>query len=103
MKTVFPEKSIKAIYKTGKNLKESSPSPAISINKKSNKRCDTCTNFMIFDITFKCAATGKYYKVKWTLSSNSTNVVYLIICQCCRLQRNGSAIVLKEKIPDTQK
>ena len=33
MKTVFPEKSIKAIYKTGKNLKESSPSPAISINK----------------------------------------------------------------------
>ena len=111
MKTVFPEKSIKAIYKTGKNLKESSPSPAISINKKSNccsiincnTRCDTCTNFMIFDITFKCAATGKYYKVKWTLSSNSTNVVYLIICQCCRLQRNGSAIVLKEKIPDTQK
>ena len=33
---------------------------------------------MVFDNTFKCIATGKYYKVKGTLSSKSVNMVYLI-------------------------
>ena len=28
-----------------------------------NKRCDICTNLMVFDTTFRCTATGKYYKV----------------------------------------
>ena len=57
----------------------------------------TCTNFMIFDNTFKCTTTGKYYKVKGTLSCNSVNMGYLIICQCCKLQYDGSAITLKER------
>ena len=62
-----------------------------------NKRCDICTNFMAFGTTFKCTATGKYYKVKGTLSSSSVNVVYLITCQCCKLQYVGSAITFKER------
>ena len=62
-----------------------------------NKRCDICTNFMVFDTTFKCTATGKYYKVKGALFCNSVNVVYLIICQCCKLQYVGSAITFKER------
>ena len=62
-----------------------------------NKRCDICTNFMAFCTTFKCTATGKYYKVKGTLSSSSVNVVYLITCQCCKLQYVGSAITFKER------
>ena len=69
MKIVFQEKSIKAIYKRGKNFKEIlSPSsfPSTknlivgSINN-CNKRCDICTNFMVFGNAFKCTATGKYY------------------------------------------
>ena len=41
--------------------------------------------------------TGKYYKVKETLSCNSANVVYLITCQCCKLQYVGYTITFKEK------
>ena len=86
MKIAFPEKSIKAIYKTRKNLKESYP-PIISINKKSvccsisncNKRCDICTNFMIFDNSFKCVTAGKYYEVRLTLSCNSADVITLTL------------------------
>ena len=97
MKIVFPDKSIKAIYKRGKNLKEilspsSFPSTKnLTVGSISNckKRCDICTNFMVFDNTFKCTATDKYYKVKRTLSCNSVNVVYLIVCQCCKLQYAG--------------
>ena len=61
-----------------------------------NKRCDICTNFMVFDTGFKYTATGKYYNVKGTLSCNSVNVVYLITCQCCKLQDIGSAITFKK-------
>ena len=66
-----------------------------------NKRCDICTIFMVFDNNFKCTATGKYYKVKRTvkrtLSCNSVNVIYLIICQCCKSQYAGSSITFKER------
>ena len=52
---------------------------------------------MVFDDTFKCTVTGKYYKVKGTLSCNSISVVYLIMCLCCKLQYVGSAITFKER------
>ena len=93
MKMVFPEKSIRATYRRGKNLKEIlSPSSFPSTKNlivgsisNCNKRCDIWTNFMVFDTTFKSTATGNYYKAKGTLSCNSVNVVYLITCQCCKL------------------
>ena len=62
-----------------------------------NKICDICTNFVVFDTTFKCTATGKYYKVKGTSSCNSGNMVYLITCQCFKLQYVGSSITFKER------
>ena len=75
---VFPEKSIKAIYRRGKNLKEilsplSFPSTKnLIVGSISNcsKRLDICTNFMVFDTTFKCTAIGKTIKL---------NEVYLVI------------------------
>ena len=72
MKIAYPEKSIKAIYKRGKNLKEilspsSFPSTKSlivgSISSCNRRRDDICTNFMVFGNTFTCTATGKYYKV----------------------------------------
>ena len=41
-----------------------------------NKRCDICTNLMVFDTTFQCTATGKY---------------------CCKLLYVGSSITFKER------
>ena len=52
---------------------------------------------MVFDNTFKYTATGKFCKVKGTLSCNSVNVVYLISYQCCKLQYVGSAVTFKER------
>ena len=52
---------------------------------------------MVFGKTLKCKATGKYYKVKGTLSYNNVIVVYLITCQCCKLQYVRSAINFKER------
>ena len=49
---------------------------------------------MVFDTSFKCTATAKYYKGKGSLSCNSVNVVYLITCQCCKYV--GSAITFKD-------
>ena len=91
MKIIFTEKSMKAIYKRGKSLKEiltpssfpSTKNLIVGSISNCNKRCDTRTIFMVFDNTFKCTATTKYYKVKGTLSCNSVSVVYLITCQCC--------------------
>ena len=105
MKMIFLEKSIKGIYKRGKNVTEIlSPSSFPSTKNlifgligNCNKRCDICTNFMVFDTTFNCTETGNYYKVKGTLSSNSVNVVYSITCQCCTVQYVGSAITFKER------
>ena len=61
------------------------------------KRCDICTRFMVFDNTFKCTATGKYYKVDGTLFCSSANVVHLNTCQFWKLQYVGSAITFKER------
>ena len=105
MTIAFPEKSIKAIYKRGKNLQEilsffSFPSTKNLIGgsiSNSNNRCDICTNFMVFNNSFKCMATRKCYKIKGNLSCNSDNVIYLITCYCCTLRLIGSAITFKER------
>ena len=79
MKIVFPEKSIKAIYKKGNNLKEIlTPSSFLHhFHQKNlivcsisncNKRCDICTNFVVFENTFKCTAADKFYKFEGILS-----------------------------------
>ena len=52
---------------------------------------------MVFYTTFECTTTGKYYKVKGTLSCNSVTVVNLITCQCCKLLYVGSTISFKER------
>ena len=52
---------------------------------------------MVFDNTFKCTATGKYYKVDGTLFCSGANVVYLNTCQFWKLQYVGSTITFKER------
>ena len=52
---------------------------------------------MVFGKAFKCTATRKCYKVEGTLSYNGVNVVYVITCQCCKLQYVRSAITFKQR------
>ena len=79
MKMIFPEKSTKRIYKRGKNVTEilslssfpSTKNLIVGSIGNCNKRYDICANCMVFDTTFKCTATGKYYKIKGTLSCSN--------------------------------
>ena len=107
LKTIFPEGSVKPLYKRGKNLKELL-SPSIfprpqtdqvvsNVSKCTARKCDICTNFMIFGNRFVCTATGRSYSVKGALTCNSDNVIYLVTCQSCKLQYVGSATSFKER------
>ena len=76
-KKIFPSKSIKALYRREKYLKEIlSPSlfPAKPKNsescKASCKKCDICKNYLLTDNKFKCKVTGRFYNVRGNLSCN---------------------------------
>ena len=45
-----------------------------------NKRCDSCTNFVVAKSSFECFATKRIYKVRWSTSSFSKNVIYIAFC-----------------------
>ena len=105
MKLAFPEGTIKATYRRGKNLKEMiSPSLfPISTQReasrifKCGKRCDVCSNYLVIDDNFVGTATGKKYKIRGQLSCNSINIIYLITCSACNDQYVGSAVKFKER------
>ena len=69
MKDIFPERSVKALYRRGKNLKEILSPSCYPIKKdqhhscvtKCNGRCDLCKNFMEFSDTFKGELRAKFY------------------------------------------
>ena len=92
-----------AIYKRNKNFKELiAPS---TYPKKTNTRtssitncnnCDICKNYMIFDNSFTCAATGKSYFIRGQLNCESINAIYLITCSKC-LECVGPAVKFKTR------
>ena len=104
LKTLFPKDCFSTIYKRNKNLKELI-APSI-YPKKTNTRkssiadcnnCDICKNYMIFDNTFTCTATGKSYFIRGQLNCESINVIYLITCSKCLEQYVGSAVKFKTR------
>ena len=83
MKKIFPSKSIKALYRREKNLKEIlSPSlfPAKTKNSESCipscKKCDIFKNYLITDNKFKFKVIGRFYNVKGNFHWQR-NVVYI--------------------------
>ena len=78
LKELFPASGFNTIYKSKKNLKELL-SPSVFSNRKSTKSnsiisCNS-NNYMVFEIMFTCAVTGKKYFVKDGLHSNSCNFI----------------------------
>ena len=78
LKEFFPTNGFNTIYKSKKNLKELL-SPSVFSNRKSTKSnsiisCNS-NNYMVFEIMFTCAVTGKKYFVKDGLQSNSCNFI----------------------------
>ena len=70
LKKLFLASGFNTIYKSKKNLAELL-SPSVFSNRKSTKSnsiisCnsyDICNNYMVFEIMFTCAVTGKKYFV----------------------------------------
>ena len=100
----FTKDCFSTIYKRNKNLKELI-APSI-YPKKTNTRtssitncnnCDICKNYMIFDNTFTCTATGKSYFIRGQLNCESINVIYLITCSKCLEQCVGLAVKFKTR------
>ena len=62
--------------------------PKPSINSKSTivrcNKCEICKKFLIADSKFRCTVTGKLYHIKYKLSCDSCNLIYLITCSNCR-------------------
>ena len=103
IKTLFATDFVCTIYKRNKNLKLIAPS---TYPKKINTQtssitscndCDICKNYMIFDNTFVCRATGKSYFIRGQLNCESAGVIYLITCSKCLEQYVGSAVRLKTR------
>ena len=93
LKKLFPTNGFNIIYKSNKNLKELL-SPLVFPNRKSTKSnsiisCnsyDICNNYMVFEIMFTCAVTGKKYFVKDDLHSYSCNFICSVECSNCKQQ-----------------
>ena len=59
--------------------------------------CDICKNYMIFDHSFNCTATGKSYFIRGQLNCESINVIYVITCSKFLEQYVGSAVKFKTR------
>ena len=100
---IFPSKSIFPAYRRTKNLKDILAPSKFRGDNGANQaekemggcfkcctRCDLCKNFLIQDSKFKSFSTGRSYKINQKLSCSSKNVVYLALCNKCKLQYVGS-------------
>ena len=51
-----------------------------------NKRCDSCTKFVVAETSFECFATKGVYKVRRSTSSFSKNAIYIVFSLNCLKQ-----------------
>ena len=102
LKEFFPRNSVIPSFRRRKNLKEIlAPSKYQTTGNHDNtdiggcfrckrNRCDLCQNFLLESQSFQSFQTGKSYTIRPKLSCDSKNVVYLVSCNKCRLQYEGS-------------
>ena len=62
------------------------------------KRRDSCKNFSNFANSFRAAATGRIFLILKSLTSTSSNVVYLAECVLCGWQGVGSTAYFKSRL-----
>ena len=95
--------------KIEKNLKEllTNAHPYNTINNVDDEmhtyvpckqRCDSCANFVVAKSSFKCFATKRIYKVRWSTSCISKNVIYIAFCLNCLKQGVGSTVDWKPRL-----
>ena len=91
---IMQNKEIMVAYKREKNLKEllTRADPYNSISNVDDEmhtyvpckqRCDSCANFVVAKSSFECFATKRIYKVRWSTSCVSKNVIYIAFCLNC--------------------
>ena len=63
-----------------------------------NKRCDSCTKFVVKESNFDCLATKRIYKVRWSTSFVSKKLIYSAFCLNCLKQGVRSTVDWKPRL-----
>ena len=63
-----------------------------------NKRCDSCTNFLVAKSSFECFVPKRIYKVRLTTSCFSKNIIYIQFCLSCLEQGVTSTVDWKPRL-----
>ena len=62
------------------------------------QRSDSCANFVVAKSSFKCFILKKIYKVRWSISCGSKNVIYISFWLNCLKQGVGSTVDWKPRL-----
>ena len=62
------------------------------------QRRDSRANFVVVKSSFECFATKRIYKVRWSTSCVSKNVIYIAFCLNCLKQGVGSTVDWKPRL-----
>ena len=63
-----------------------------------NKRCNSCTNFVVAKSSFECFTTKRVCKVTRSTSYVPKNVIFIAFCLNCLKQGAGSAVDWKPRL-----
>ena len=64
------------------------------------QRCDSCANFAVAKSSFECFPTKRTYKVRWSTSCVSKNVIYIAFCLDCLKQGDRFTVDGKPRLPN---
>ena len=57
-------------------------------------------NVMLEGDRFRSTSTGSVYKIRLTIDCRSKNIIYLVTCKRCRMQRVGSTLDFQGRVSD---
>ena len=63
-----------------------------------NKRCDSCTNFVVAKSSFECFTTKIIYKIRRSTPYVSKNVIYIAFCFNCLKKGVGPTVDWKPRL-----
>ena len=69
------------------------------VTKCGNKRCECCHHLLLSD-TYKFKNVNKTFKFKTSMSCDSSNLIYVVICSSCKEEYIGETGLNKTKLRD---
>ena len=67
-------------------------------HKSCEKKCNSCSNFVVETAAIKCFATGIIFEIRRDSSCQTKNVIYVAYCLNCQKQCVGSTVCWKPRL-----